>query len=45
LKKEFFKVTLEEIRVLAVQHKADVHFTLAAEAAHWRQSQAMRAPA
>jgi regulator of protease activity HflC (stomatin/prohibitin superfamily) len=42
LKKEFFRVTLDEITVIAKQHRADVHFTLAAEAAEWRKSEVMR---
>jgi hypothetical protein len=42
LKKEFFHVSLDEIAKLASIHKADVHFTLAAEAADWRKSQAIR---
>ena len=42
LKKEFFKTSLEEIAEIAGQHKADVHFTLAAEAADWRKSESMR---
>ena len=40
-KKEFFRVTLEEIRNIAVQHRADIHFTLVAEAIEYRKTQAM----
>jgi hypothetical protein len=40
-KKEFFRVTLEEIRKVAVQHRADIHFTLAAEAIEYRKTQAI----
>lgn len=39
LRKEFFAVQLSEIVEIAVKHKADVHFTMVAEAADWRKSQ------
>jgi len=41
LRKEFFKVKLEEIQEVASRHKADIQFTLIAEAKGFRQSQAM----
>lgn len=41
LRKEFFRVSLDEIQKVALNQKADIQFTLAAEAKDFRQSQAM----
>jgi hypothetical protein len=43
LKKEFFRVELEQVAKAAKQHNADVRFSMAAEAEQFRRSQSVRA--
>lgn len=42
-KKEFFRVTLDEIRTFVEQHHGEIDFTLAAEAADYRKTLALQA--
>lgn len=44
-RKEFFRVTLDEIRRVVLKNHADIEFTLAAEAKEYRETQALRAKA
>ena len=40
-RKEFFKLPIEQIAAVVLEHKADIAFTLAAEAAEYRKTLAM----
>ncbi len=43
LRKEFFRVPLERVRELVAKHGVQAHFTMAAEAQEYRESQAIAA--